>query len=271
MAYVRPTQPSSIARVLADGFSLYRASIRSLYVPVFWIALVVGLIHWGQIPYQSIGEGVSLGVGHWLRQLASLVASIYMYGVIIAIVHYIASGAPRDVRSPIAIATRRFPALLAVFLLCGLAIFIGPVLLTLLLLLLGLLLGTHVVFAGLLLVLVPMIFLAVALFASSIVAVAEGHGPIDSMRESYAMVRGHWWPTFAVIAIATAISTAISFATNGIALSLTDLFDSIAVSNAVSTLIYAALWSVIAPLSGCLMYGAYRDLRLRRNDVASSA
>ena len=104
-----------------------------------------------------------------------------MYGVIIAIVHYIASGAPRSVSSPLAIATRRFPTILAVSLLYGLAVSIGPVLLMLLVFFLGPL----AVFAGVLPLLFPVIFLAVALFAGPILAVAEGHGPIDSLRESY--------------------------------------------------------------------------------------
>ena len=73
MMYERPTQPSSIGGVLADGFRLYRASIRSLYVPVFWLGLVVGLINWGEIPYRGVQPDVSLGMGSWLRSFASLV------------------------------------------------------------------------------------------------------------------------------------------------------------------------------------------------------
>ena len=271
MTYERPTGPASIGNVLADGFKLYRASIRSVHMPVFLLGLAIGLIHWGEIPYRGVGEDVSLGVGHWLRLSASLVASTYMYGVIIAIVHYVASGAPPGARSPLAIATRRFPALLAVFLLYGLAITIGPLLVMILVVLVGSLsspdqaapLGIFAV-ALILLMSVPMIFLTVALFASFLLVVTEGYRPINSLRESYAMVSGYWWTIFAVIATATAVSTAMSFASNGITLFLADLFDSNTVSNAISTLAYAAFLAIIAPLSVCLLYGAYQDLRLRQ-------
>ena len=277
MPYNRPTDPSSVLGVLVDGFSLYRASIRSLYVTVFWLGLVFGLIHWGEIPFRRVGEEISLGVGYWLRQAVSLVANAYMYGVILAIVHYVASGAPPGVRSPLVIATRRFPALLAVFLLYGLAITMGPVLVMILFVLVGTLFSPDqaplvgiFVSALILLMLVPVIFMAVTLFASFLLAITEGYGPINSLRESYAMVRGYWWATFAVIATATAISTAMSLAINEITLFLANLFDSNTMSNAIATLAYAAFLAIIAPLSVCLFYAAYQDLRLRQNGVASA-
>ena len=98
------------------------------------------------------------------------------------------------------------------------------------------------------------------------VAVAEGQGPVDSLRESYALVRGHWWQTFAVFTIVTAATTLMSLASNEITLVLADLFDSNTVSNAVSTLTYVALLTMIWPLGACLMYGVYQDLRLRQNE-----
>ncbi len=265
--YKRPTDPSNIGDILADGFMLYRASIRSLFVPVFWLGLVIGLIHWGQVPFSGSEEETSLGLGFWLRSLVSLVASVYLYGIVIAIVHFIASGSPRGVRSPVTIATHRFPTLLAVSVLCALAIVIGPILIVVPLALLGPL-GIAVAMP---LMLVPVFFLAVALFASPILVVAEGHGPADSIRESYALVKGRWWPTFAFFVFATVISTAISFAGNGINLLLADLFEIATLSNTVSTLAYAALTAIIWPIGICLIYGAYQDLRLRQNDVALSS
>ena len=75
-----------------------------------------------------------------------------MYGFIIAHVHSVASGSSRIL------------GLLAI-------------------------LGTFALYAIVVVVLVPVMFLAVALFASFIVAIAEGHGPLDSLRESYTLVR----------------------------------------------------------------------------------
>ena len=273
MTYEPPTDPANVAKVLDNGLSLFQASFKSVYLPAFWLGLAVGLIHWGQIPFRGIEEEASLGMGDWLRLPASLVASTYMYGVIAAIVHYVASGAPRGVRSPLAVATRRFPALLAVFTLYGLAVIIGPLVMVILVLLGALLAPAAVALftdAVILLTLVPVIFLAVALFASFLLAIAEGYGPINSLRGSYAMVKGRWWPTFAVVAATTVVSTAMSFASNAILVFLAESFDSDIVSNAASTLAYAAFLAIIAPLTVCLFYGAYQDLRLRqtpRHDV----
>lgn len=270
MTYQRPVQPSSTGIVLADGFRLYRAGLRALYVPAFCLLLVIGLIQWGQIPYPKVGEGFIPSIGHFLRTLASFVTTIYMSGVMIAIVHYIASGAPSGVRSPLAIATRRFPVVLAVSALSALAISIGPLVLALLMGLLAMLgilafLGPFAIYIAVLLMLVPVIFLAVALFASLIMAVAEGHGPVKSLRESYALVRGRWWRTFALLVILTAATAVMGFAINESILFLADRFDSKAVANTVSTLTYAALQAIIWPLGVCLMYGVYQDLRLRQN------
>ena len=163
------------------------------------------------------------------------------------------------------------------FLLYGLAIVIAPLLVMVLFVLVGTLSSPDQapllgIFAGglILLMLVPMIFLVVALFASFLLPITEGYRPINSLRESYAMVSGYWWSTFAVVATATAISTAISFAINGITLFLVNLFDSNTMSNAIATLAYAAFLAIITPLSACLLYAAYQDLRLRQNGVASA-
>ena len=269
MTYQRPTRPSNIGKVIADGLRLFRAGIRSLYVPAFCLLLVIGIIQWGQIPYPHIGEEVIPDVGHLLRLLATFVANIYMSGVIIAIAHYIASGAPAGVRSPLAIATRRFPVMLATSFLCAIAISIGPLVLALLLGLLAVLgalaiLGTFAIYIGVLLMLVPAIFLAVALFASLIVAVAEGQGPVISLRESFALVRGFWWRTFAILAILTTVVGVASLATNEIILFLANRFDHAPVANTVSTLTYAAIQAIVWPLSFCLWYSVYQDLRLRQ-------
>ncbi|MDE0054180.1 MAG: hypothetical protein OXT64_07985 [Gammaproteobacteria bacterium] len=273
MTYQRPTQSSSISAVLADGLGLYRAGIRSLYVPAFCLLLVIGLIQWGQIPYPHIEENAIPDAGHWLRFFATFVVSMFMFGVVIAIVHYIASGAPSGVRSPIAIATRRFPVVLAVSVPYALAISIGPLVLVLLVGLSALLdlpaiLATLAFFFMMLVTLVPMMYLAIALFASFIVAIAEGRGPFESLRESFGLVRGHWWRTFALLAIITAAATLISLGTNEVILFLADRFDGKPVANTVSALAYAAIYGIFWPLSACLMYGVYQDLRLRRNDVA---
>ena len=242
MTYERPTQPLSIDGVLVDGFNLFRASIRSLYVPAFLLALLVGMI--GPIPVSDDGGDLDVGAYFRLRFFASLVASFYMWGVIAAIVHYIASSSPRGVRSPLSIATHRFPTILAVHLLNMLAFSIG-----------------------LLLLIIPGIFLFVALCFSPILPITEGKGPIESLRGSFDLVKGYWWRAFAIVAMMLAIGFLMGRASGEIALFLADWFEGDLVKNAVSTLTYTALEAIILPLCFCPTYAMYQDLRLRQTTM----
>ena len=241
MMYARPTEPLHVVDVLVEGFRLFRAGIRSLYVPAFLLALTVGVINPVEIPSEDAVESLDFGQDYWLRFVASLVAGFYMYAVITAIVHYVASGAPEGVRSPLSIATRRFPVILAVNLLFMLAIMIGTLLL-----------------------IVPGIFLFVALYFSPMLPIIEGKGPIDSIVGSYSLVSGHWWRTFAIAAITIAFGFITGEASGKVALFLADRFDSDLAANTVSTLTYAAFGAIIYSLSVCVTYSLYQDLRLRQ-------
>ena len=236
MTYQRPTAPSGIDGIVADGFSLFRASIRSLYLPVF----VFSLISLAIFPHQQIAKpDFDFGPEFWLRTLASLVTYAYMYGVITAIAHYIASGSPSGVRSPLSIATSRLPVLLAVNFLAGDAICLGTLLL-----------------------IIPGVFLVVALYFSTLLPITEGKGPIDSLKGSFDLVDGFWWRTFAIIMIIVAITVPISFVSEFIGPHLAERLEGERMATVVPSLTYAAFAAIIHPLILCLTYGMYQDLRL---------
>ena len=241
MMYARPTEPLHVVDVLVEGFRLFGASIRSLYVPALLLVLIVGAINPIEILSRDPAESFDFDQDFWLRFVASLVAGFYMYAAITAIVHYIASGAPEGVPSPLFIATRRFPVILAVNLLFMLA-----------------------VMSGALLLVVPGIFLLVALYFSPMLPITEGKGPIDSMRGSFSLISGHWWRTFAVAAITITFGFMTGEASEKVALFLADRFDSDLAANTVSRLTYAALEAIIYSLSVCVTYSLYQDLRLRQ-------
>lgn len=247
MTYDRPTEPLHVIDVLVEGFRLFRAGIGSLYVPALLLVLIVGLINPVVLPSRDPVESLDFDQDFWLRLVASLVAGFYMYAVITAIVHYVASGAPKGVPSPLFIATRRFPGILAVNLMFMLAVMSGAVLL-----------------------IVPGIFLFVALYFSPMLPITEGKGPIDSLNGSFSLVRGHWWRTFAVALITTSLAFVPGMAIEKAALFLADRFDGDLAANTVSRLTYAALEAVVYCLSVCITYSLYQDLRLRqtpRRDV----
>ena len=239
--YTRPTEPLHVVDILVEGFRLFRAGIRSLYVPAFLLVLIGRLIHPVGIPSAGSGESLNFDQEFWLRFLASLVAGFYMYAVTTAIVHYIASGAPKGVPSPFFIATSRFPVILAVNVLFVLA-----------------------VMSGTLLLIVPGVFLLVALYFSPMLPITEGKGPIDSMRGSFSLTRGHWWRTFAVVVIMVAFAYTTDVGSEKVALFLAAPFDSNLVVNAILWLTYAALGAIIYSLGVCVTYSLYQDLRLRQ-------
>ena len=248
MMYERPTQPSSIAEIVTDGFRLFRAGIASVCVPVFILALIIGMMNVSLRPRPGVVTHVGLGVVDWLSLLVLLAASIYMYGVVIARAHDIASGNPGDARASLDIAVRRLLAMWAIYLMSGIAIVVGTLLL-----------------------IVPGIFLAVALFAGLLLPIAEEKGPIDSLRESLALVRGNWWRTLAVLAITTAILVVPSLVMGTIIVSFVLWFGTNWAGNAAWTFTYAVFMTFIVPLGTCFIYATYQDLRLRRNDVGSPA
>ena len=244
MTYQRPDQPASIGKVLVDGFLLFRASLGSLYLPVFLLLIIAVVASPFPTPFGGTETAPDFGGVFWLRLGASLVVSTYLYAFIVAMVHYIASGAPQGVHSPLSIATRRFPVVLAVTILYGIAGGIGMTLL-----------------------IVPGVFALVVLFASPILPITEGRGPIESMRSSYELVKGHWWRTFAIVMISTVAVTLMGLAVERVAASLGDWFDNGIAANTVVTLTYAALVAIIHPLCFCIIYGWYVDLRVRHENL----
>lgn len=241
MRYARPTEPLHVVDVLVEGFRLLWAGIRLLYLPAFLLALVVGAISPIEIPSREPAESLDFDQVDWLRFAASIVAGFYMYAVITAIVHYVASGAPEGVPSPLFIATRRFPTILAVNLMYILA-----------------------VFAGTLLLIVPGIFVFVGLYFCPLLPITEGRGPTDSIRGSLSLIKGHWGRTFAVAVITIGVGYMAGVGSEKAALFLADQFEGDFLSNTIMMLTYAAFDAIIFAVSVCVTYGLYQDLRLRQ-------
>ena len=247
MTYARPTEPLHVVDVLVEGFRLFRASIRSLYLPALLLVLIVGAINPVEVPSRDPVASLDFDQNDWLRFIASMVAGFYMYAVMTAVVHYVASGAPQGVPSPLSIATRRFPVILAVNLLYVLGVILGTMLL-----------------------IVPGIFLFVTLYLCPLLPITEGKGPTESIRGSIDLIQGHWWRTFTVAVITITFGFTTGTVSGEFALSLADRFDSELAAATVSRLTYAAFEAIIYSLSVCITYALYQDLRMRHNGVASA-
>ena len=75
------------------------------------------------------------------------------------------------------------------------------------------LLGGLAVFVGLLFLFAPGIWVAVSLVPLIAVVMFEDRGVFDSMRRSFALVRGSWWPVFGLMIVLVFVNLILSFLT----------------------------------------------------------
>lgn len=259
MTYDRPTEPLSVLGVLTDGLLLYRASIRSFYMPLFLLLLFAGGV---TAACETI---LPAGVGSWILQVARFVAAAYLYGFIIASVHFVASNDPSGIRSSLGIAMRRLPTVLVVYFLISFAFLAGSTLLAVPMVLLRL---ENIFLTAILPMAVSAALVGTALFASLLLPITEGYGTSDSFREGYSLVRRHWCKTFVVLAMTVFVVVGLSTANYQVTGFLGNQFDSDFVANVAWMLTYAAVNAITMPLGVCLMYGAYQDLRLRQQPAS---
>lgn len=139
--------------------------------------------------------------------------------------------------------------------------------------LVGLILYGLAVGAGLILLIVPGLFLLVSLYLFWPAIVLEGKGPIDALKRSYNLVRGNWWRTFTVVSIPVFLLIAFYLGTMfviGIVLGVTTGGDPTTLTSTVerTALIVHLLEVPVNAVSLALLYAVlvvlYHDLKLRK-------
>lgn len=134
---------------------------------------------------------------------------------------------------------------------------------------------------GLVLLVVPGVFLMTSLLFYMYFVVLEDAGAIDALKRSHQLVRGHWWRTSTILAVATLIYIAVFVAVTA----LLALFLPIAKLTSAGTgqqdmmllvmLAYLATTTVTTSLLSPLLYSilqvAFRELQLRKSGADLSA
>jgi hypothetical protein len=118
---------------------------------------------------------------------------------------------------------------------------------------------------GLILILIPGIFLAVKWSMTFPAIVAERAGPFAAMRRSWQLTRGHWWRTFGTLLVVVLISFVLAFAI------LVGFGAAVATSDSISELAFAVLitavtiivLAILYPLTAAIVTVLYYDLRVR--------
>jgi len=255
--YELPAAPSPLGGILDDGFKLFKASWKKL-LPIAVAASVLSTIPQLMVqglsqikPDQQPGLPV-IGAGAILTVLIMMVLSLIAYSILLAGTHQAARSETVSIGSAVRTGLARAPALLGAYLLGILAIAVGLILLV-----------------------VPGIWLMVALFPSFLVPVVERLGPATSLSRSFKLVKGSWWRTAGILTVMVLIVGALVYAVQIVSGLVLLPFMSNDPRRLMTTiaLVAAVLTAPILPLGYCLMYAVYTDLRLRKDggDLLSRA
>lgn len=176
-------RPRDVGALISDGWNVYSRNLRVLLglgaaviIPVELIVLGLGL-GWFTADYNtfeeiSTGEQVVVGLAE-LLVIVPLVMAMAVY-----VLQDVAAGEKPTFRGTAQRAFDIFTPVMTVVVMVGVLALCGVALLIL-----------------------PGIFIAIALVFAPIVAVAEQSRGPDALRRSWELVRGFWWRTFGVVVI----------------------------------------------------------------------
>jgi membrane-anchored glycerophosphoryl diester phosphodiesterase (GDPDase) len=194
-------RPRGIGEILTTAFQLYRRYWRTLLsiaavVVIPLTLLQYGIGHWVRSHGQQMQGQVVVSTSFWAVATASLLAAVIgllLYQVLTgAITRAVAAelvGEDPGVEQSYRFGFARLGAILVVSILVGLA-----------------------TLAGLIVFIIPGIYIGVRLAVSMQALVVEGRRGTEAMRRSWALVRGHWWRacfTLLVAALITAVVNAV--------------------------------------------------------------
>jgi len=188
-----------VGELLGTAFQLYRRHWRTLLtiaavvvVPLTLLQYVIG--HWVRSHGQQMRDQVVVSTSFWAVATASLLAALVgllLYQVLTgAITRAIAAevaGEDLDVEQSYRFGFARLGPVLVVSILVGLA-----------------------TLAGLIVLIIPGIYIGVRLAMSIQALVVEGRRGTEAMRRSWALVGGHWWHAFFTLVVAALITGVVN-------------------------------------------------------------
>lgn len=185
--YQKPTAPRTIGGVLDDTIQLFKAAFPSCWLPALVMSLLTGAmtyfvfsnisVNGGPIAAAELMERYHRMVGAFgIWYLLEIVCGLVFYGMIIVNIAAASRGQTLSFGTSFAKALRRAPELLV----GGIIAFI-------------------VTGLGFILLIIPGVYLWIRLQLFIVPLEDEAKGPFASLGESWRLVAGNWWRTFAVI------------------------------------------------------------------------
>jgi hypothetical protein len=258
--YQKPTVPRSIGGVLDDTFQLYKASFSSCWLPMVIIGLIgaaSSFYRFSNVSPVAPGAGLrdlllqfqATPRGYQAVNLLVMVLDLVLYAVLIVNIVAVSRGERPAFAASLATALRRAPALILATIIFLIAFIVGLVLL-----------------------IVPGVYVWNRLQLFVVPLVTGPEGPGTSLSTSWRLVGGHWWRTATLIFVMLAILYVLDLALVAVAAAI-----AAAVHGGVSNLVQSAgsfvLGSIVVsaivgifttPLLVTVFVTVYQDLLLRK-------
>lgn len=242
-----PGRPLSIGQVLDTGFRIFQQTLPrcliygALYVVASQLPNIYHLAAGRPLGERSWGDPL-----WWVSYVLGALGSFLLCSCIILRQRAMAEGRATSVSAEVRTAIRRLPQLL-----------------------LMLILVLAMVGVGLALLVLPGLYLMVALALTWHALLLQDLGPVEAIRYSLGLIRENWWRT----AVVFGIGLAVVFMFYGFGLMLAFVIapfagaEDIALVTAVSSTIIVAIGAIAVPFGCALLLAVFGDLRVRREGV----
>jgi hypothetical protein len=243
-SFYPPSRPQRIGEVLDSSFRIFRATLVKA-LPYSILATLAGQLP-GILnlargrPQQppSYDDGV-----WWIAYVVGLLAVALLWSAMILRQRAMAEGEPVSARTELAEALRRLPAL--VLLIVGVGL---------------------VSFLGLLLFIIPGLYLMIALSLSWPALILARKGVEEAMRYSLRLVRGNWWRLVAIYTVGTIVVLVIYMVPMMLAAVIATFAgaEDVALVTALFTVIVVAIGAIAWPFSSAVVLAVFAELQVRR-------
>jgi hypothetical protein len=257
-----PSGPQAIGQVLDNAFRIFQASLVKC-LPYGILSMIVGqfanivFLILGR-PLQPFGGGGALW---WLLYAAGALAALALFAALILRQQAIAAAQPSSAGREMHAALKHLPGLSVVTLLVSIVPVMGFALVVL-----GARKADVVLVALTLLLSIPATYLFTALSFSWHALLLTPRRPLDALRYSWFLVRGHWWRVsliYGVACVVIVVFYVIAMVAVVVGMQFAGAQD-IVMATAASAVLFVALGALVLPFFAAILLATFNDLRLRK-------
>jgi len=240
-------QPLTVGQVLDSGFKLYTSSLKS----VIGFGLIIGII--SSLPGLLMtlspldpANPDSNFISLYAYMLGSMALTATLYGSMISRIHSFATHQTSSFGSAFKVGLKRaFP------------------------LIFGTLLYMLIMMLGMILLIIPGLYLMITLMFFMYVMIAEDKGIIDSLKASHQLVKGSWWRTMGVMTVLMIIYMVIGLVIGltlgtGMIMGMGTEGDIANQINWTLQIVNIVIYTFIYPMMSSVFLVLYKDLTLRK-------